>query len=316
LFNLNFDFMENVSRLSVWLAQIRANFLVLAVLLVFIGLSATYKFFTPLDFNWFHAILLVVGVVIAHASVNLFNEYSDYKTGIDFNTVRSPFSGGSGMIVTGKNKPSNVLAAAIGTLAGAFLIGLYFTIVSHWSIMVISLLGALTIVFYTSFMARYMLGELFSGLTLGSLVVIGTYIAMTATPDMSFASLLPKAVVWISVPSGILTSLLLLLNEFPDVEADKQGGRKHIVIYFGKQKAAYIYAGGMFLTFFIAAMIPVFGLSSPWFFLSLLTFPLALKAVVTAIKYHGDTGKMVAAMGANVMTVLGTNLLIGISILI
>lgn len=308
--------MENVSRFSIWMAQIRANFLVLAVLLVFIGLSATYKYYAgPVDFNWIHAVLLVVGVVTAHASVNMFNEYSDFKTGIDFNTVRSPFSGGSGMIVTGKTSPSKVLFAAVSTLIGAFLIGLYFSIVSHWSIMVISLLGALTILFYTSFMAKYMLGELFSGLTLGSLVVIGTYIAMTATPEMAFADLLPKSVIWISVPSGILTSLLLLLNEFPDVEADKKGGRKHLVIYFGKQKSAYIYAGGMFLTFFVVALIPVFGLSSPWFFISMLTFPLALKAVITAIKYNEDSGKMVAAMGANVMTVLGTNLLIAIAIL-
>jgi 1,4-dihydroxy-2-naphthoate octaprenyltransferase len=56
--------------------------------------------------------LLLAGVVLAHISVNLFNEYSDYKTGIDFNTHRSPFSGGSGMIVSGKTKSPDCAAGS------------------------------------------------------------------------------------------------------------------------------------------------------------------------------------------------------------
>lgn len=309
--------MEINNKFAIWMAQIRANFLILAVLLVFVGLSASYRFHPGLfSFDWLHAVLLVIGVLSAHISVNLFNEYSDFKTGIDFNTVRSPFSGGSGMIVSGKTNPGKVLTWAILSLLAAFMIGLYFSIVSHWTIMLISLVGGFTIVFYTSFLTRYMLGELFSGLTLGSLVVVGTYIAMTAVPETSLTGLIPMQVIWVSVPSGILTSLLLFLNEFPDVEADKRGGRKHLVIFFGKQKSAYIYAAGMFSTFLVAALIPVLGFSGPWFFVSLLTLPLALKAAVTAVKYPEDATRMVGAMGANVMTVLGTNLLIGIALLL
>ena len=89
--------------LKVWLAQIRAPFLILSVFLVLIGLALSIKY--PLqivaDFSYFHAILLVIGVVSAHISVNLFNEYSDYFTQIDFKTNRTPFSGGSGMMISG-----------------------------------------------------------------------------------------------------------------------------------------------------------------------------------------------------------------------
>jgi len=170
--------MEKINKTKAWLAQMRANFLILAVLLVAIGLVYAAKYKVNGSFNVWHAILLVIGTVSAHASVNLFNEYSDYRTRIDFNTQRTPFSGGSGMMVAGMTTPKSVLAASVFTLMLSAFIGVYFTIVSNWFIAVISLIGAFAIVFYTKLLARLLLGELFAGLTLGSLVVIGTFVAM------------------------------------------------------------------------------------------------------------------------------------------
>ncbi len=305
-----------MNRFIIWMAQIRANFLILAVLLVFTGLSTVYKYYTgPVDFNWFHAVLITAGVVLAHISVNLFNEYSDYSTRIDFNTSPTPFSGGSGMLISQKTSPGSVLIAAVMSLVIAFAIGLYFAIVSHWFILAISLFGLLIIIFYTTVLVRFMLGELFSGIALGSLVVIGAYIAMTATPGKSITELVPLSVILISIPPGILTSLLLLLNEFPDVEADKKGGRYHLVIHFGKQTAAWIYAAGIFVAFLIIALIPILGFSGPWFFIALITLPLALKAVITALLHPEDPKKIISALSANIITVLATNLLIALGVL-
>ncbi len=309
---------KKFSSFSAWMAQIRANFLILAVFLVGIGLAVTWKFLDPAygEFNFLHAALIMTGVVLAHISVNLFNEYSDYKTGIDFNTKRSPFSGGSGMIVSGNTSPGSVRVAAITTLLTAFGIGVYFSIIAHWSVLLIAVLGGLTIVLYTPLLARFMLGELFSGLTLGTLVVIGTFIAMTATPDMSLGQILSSDLILLSIPPGILTSLLLLINEFPDAEADRKGGRKHLVIRFGKQKAAYIYAFGVFVTFGIIIALPILGMASKWIYLALLPLPLALNASFIAIKHNQDDSKIVMAMGNNVITVLATDLLLAIAILI
>lgn len=309
---------DNNSSFAAWMAQIRANFLVLAVFLVGIGLAITWKFLPSVDgsFNFFHASLILVGVVLTHISVNLFNEYSDFKTRIDFNTVRSPFSGGSGMLVTGRTRPKPVLIAAITTLLISFGIGLYFAVVSHWSILVITIFGGLTIILYTPVLARFMLGEFFSGLMLGTFVVIGTYIAMTATPGMSLKEIISSELILISIPPGILTSLLLLINEFPDVEADRVGGRKHLVIRYGLQKASYIYAFGVFIAFGIIIALPLLGMASTWIYLALLPLPLALNASFIAIRHNQDRTKIVTAMGNNVMTVLGTDLLIAIAILI
>jgi 1,4-dihydroxy-2-naphthoate octaprenyltransferase len=308
--------MEKPGAIKIWLAQVRAPFLILAVLLVMIGLALAYKLpGGQVDFSILHAVLLVIGVTSAHTSVNLFNEYSDFKTGIDFRTKRSPFSGGSGMITEGHTSPKSVKLAAISCLTLSAAIGIYFTFVSHWTIIILVLIGGLTILFYTEGLARIMLGELFAGLTLGSLVVVGTYIAMTATPEQEIRDLLSTVVIMVSIPPGILTSLLLLINEFPDAEADKAGGRLHLVIKLGKKKAAIIYNIGILLTFGILLIIPIINLTAFWLYLALIPFPLGLKACAGLLKHREDAQKLIPALGSNVVTVLATDLLIALSIL-
>ena len=189
--------MNKVGGFKIWIAQIRANFLVLAVFLVIIGLAFSLKY--PHEnissFNVLHALILVIGVVLSHISVNLFNEYSDFKTKIDYYTKRTPFSGGSGMITSGKTRPENVRLVGITTLIIAASAGFYFTIVSHWIIIIFSLVGGFSVLFYTNFLAKNVLGELFAGISLGTLVVLGTYISMTASPGMPVGKLLPPMAV-------------------------------------------------------------------------------------------------------------------------
>ncbi len=301
-----------------WMAQIRAPFLILAVFLVVIGLafSVKYPHNAGQSFHWPHALMLIFGVLISHISVNLFNEYSDFKTRIDFNTNRTPFSGGSGMITSGKTRPQSVRTVGIITLFTAGAIGIYFAIISHWMVLVFAAIGAFSVLFYTNFLAKRVLGELFAGLALGTFVVLGTYIAMTASPGMPIAGLFPQEVIWISLPPGILTSLLLLINQFPDAEADKAGGRNHLVIRFGWKGASYIYSAGIFITFAIIVLMPLLGVSSFWIYIALLPGPLGIKAAVTAVKHGNDIGKLVPALGSNVITVLATDLLLAVAVFI
>jgi len=310
--------MDKPGMFKIWMAQIRANFLILAVLLVAIGLALSYKYQTGAvqNFNIINVILLLIGVVSAHISVNLFNEYSDFKTKIDFNTQRTPFSGGSGVMTRKLIKPKKVLSIAVLTLILSSIIGIYFALLSHWLIILISLIGAFSILFYTNVLTKYVLGELIAGLTLGSLVVIGTFIAINGNSISDLSQLIPTEVYLLSIPPGILTSLLLLINQFPDSEADKEGGRRHLVIVFGKKAAAYIYTFGMFLTFGTIVILPILGISTSWIYLALLPLPLAVKASVTAIKYGHDNQKLIPALGSNVITVLATDLLLAVAIII
>jgi 1,4-dihydroxy-2-naphthoate octaprenyltransferase len=311
--------MEKRESIKIWALQIRSNFLLLAVLLAAIGIALAalqIKKTGVGSFSVIDAVLLVAGVVIAHASVNLFNEYSDFKTGIDNNTLKTPFSGGTGMIQSGKTTPVAVNTAAWQTLFWAFLIGLYFTIMSHWVVLIIMIVGGVSIVFYTRHFARVLLGEFFAGLSLGSLVVIGSFIAMTGSFTERFCDLFPAEVILISIPPGILTSLLLFLNEFPDAEADKAGGRFHLVIWLGKKKASYLYVFGLVMTYAFIIAAPLLQISSWWLLLGCLTVPLALKSGGMALKYCEDTPKLIPALGINVVVVLATDFLIAVAVLL
>lgn len=299
------------------MAQFRANFLLLAVLLVFIGVAAAYKM--PghnAGFDWLSALLLVIGVVSAHISVNLFNEYSDYHTRIDFNTRRTPFSGGTGMLTTGQTKPGQVLAAALITLISALLIGVWFSLTAHPSIILLILIGAASIVLYTPFFARIALGELISGLSLGSLVVIGSYIAMTAAPTTPWHEIVPSSVIYLSIAPGILTALLLFLNEFPDADVDRAGGRRHLVIVLGRHASAWLYVAGLVATFAVVIWMVANQTLNYWGLLALLPLPLAIKAGATTLKSYDNTPALIPGMGANVMTVLSTDLLLGVAVLL
>lgn len=309
--------MESQSKLIIWLKQTRANFLFLAVFLNAIGIGLAYKYLPAgTQIQIIDIFLIILGTIAAHISVNLFNEYSDYRTGIDLNTNRTPFNGGSGMLVQGLTRPPAVLAAAIGTLFFALSIGIYYSVSSHWSLFLIIIIGALSIVAYTDVLAKYLLGELFAGISLGSLVVIGTYVAFTGSSEISITQLVPAEVWLISIPPGILTALLLFLNEFPDLEADKQGGRNHLLIRFGRNTGAYIYAGGALLTYLIILLLPLLGISSWWIYIALLPLPLVFMNIRTTLKHRNDIAKLIPALGGNVVTVLLTDLLLAGSIVL
>lgn len=294
--------MRTSQMIKTWANQIRLPFLLLSVVLVLIGGAVA------LDdgvFRGFHFALAMLGVALAHVAVNLFNELSDNRTGIDQRTRRTPFSGGSGTLQSGGLSPRTVLHVTLVILMTAFAIGVYLTVVSGWQLMIFILAGGIATVFYTSHLARWLVGELAAGACLGTFVVLGTYYAQAGT--------LTAPVVWLSIPPGILTALLLLLNEFPDVEADRSGGRRHLVIILGRRKAAVVYT----VALAIAYLILIVGVIAAWFpatvLLALATLPLAMKASVTALRHGEVFEKMVPALGANVGVVLGTDLLIAVA---
>jgi len=287
---------------AVWLQQVRAPFLILAVALSLVGIAtAHWHGFGHVG----HALLLLAGVVLAHAAVNLFNELSDWKTGIDENTVRTPFSGGSGMLQAGLTSPRQVRLAAYGALLAAGAIGLFFCLASGWPLLALMACGALAIRFYTSHLSRWLVGELVSGLTLGSFVVIGVHYALTRFMTVD--------IIYISAVPGLLTALLLFLNEFPDAEADKRGGRRHLIILLGTKKSAVVYAAAVFLLFALIAAGP-FILNIPYSVLiALAALPLGVAASVLTWKHHDDPARLIPAQGLNVALVIATDLLLALA---
>jgi 1,4-dihydroxy-2-naphthoate octaprenyltransferase len=299
--------MSETNTIKIWAAQVRAPFLLLAVMLVLIGGAAAHQ---DGAFDGLRFALALIGTILAHASVNLWNELSDFRTKIDEHTTRTPFSGGSGSLQAGATSPGAVRAAATGTLLVALGCGLYLAWVAGPWLLAFIVAGGVAAVFYTSHMARFALGELAAGTCLGTFVVLGTYYSM--------ASQLTWSVVWLSIPPGILTALLLLLNEFPDAEADRAGGRRHLVIVLGRRGAAVLYTVALAAAYVIVGLGAALGWFPLWVLLSFLTLPLAVRAAVGALRdgTSGDFARLIPAQAANVGVVLLTDLLLAIGVFV
>lgn len=294
-----------------WFLETRPQFLLLSVLLVAHGgmLAFWQNRNTGDSIDWVLMVLALVGLVLLHAAVNVLNDWHDYeKTGIDKQIRQTPFSGGSGLMPAGIMSAKGGLVLGIATLAAGTAIGLYLAWVAGWPLLVIGLVGVLSIVLYTPLFTRVALGELFAGLGLGTLPIVGTYFLLTGRLD---------AVAWVSgIPAGLLTYNLLLLNEFPDTEADIAGGRHHLVILLGKKRASWLYTAVEIGTYVAIVAGVALGILTPWALLGLVAAIVGAKAISVTLKEYDGFETIIPAMGANVMSVLGTNALLAVGYLI
>jgi 1,4-dihydroxy-2-naphthoate octaprenyltransferase len=289
-------------RLKTWFLETRPQFLLLSVVLVLLGTAVSWN---EGHFDRLKFLLTALGLLLAHASVNVLNDYFDYESGIDLHTTRTPFSGGSGILVRGLLEPKSVYRFGLTCLFAALSIGIYLTFVSGWQLLPLIILGGGVAYFYTSFLTRWLIGELWAGLGLGMLPVMGTYFIQTGRYSLGvfIASLAP----------GLLTTNLLLLNEFPDTGADRKGGRYHLVIALGTHKASRLYAGLMAMTYACIIGGAVSKLMPPLSLIALLSMPIAWKAVRTTLKHHDHLQALIPALQANVIAILATDALLALS---
>ncbi|NQT31432.1 MAG: prenyltransferase [Deltaproteobacteria bacterium] len=286
-------------KLKVWFLETRPQFLLLSVVLSFLGISiAWYGGY----FHLCYALLTFLGLLLCHISVNVLNDYFDYKSGIDLETRRTPFSGGSGILPASLLKPRQVLWFGLISLLLAVPIGVYFVLARGWGLLPLLIIGALCTLIYTPLLTKVGFPEWAPGLGLGTLPVLGAYFIQTTV--YTFPAVIA------AIPSGILVLNLLLLNEFPDVEADSKAGRKTMPILIGKTKAWMVYTALTMIVYLwivgwvFAGKMPAFAL------IALLTLPFAIKAIRGSRK-HEDMNRLVPAMANNVMVVLLTQFLLG-----
>jgi 1,4-dihydroxy-2-naphthoate polyprenyltransferase len=263
---------------------------------VLAGLAAAFyshRTFLPID-----AALVMVGALLTHASVNAFNNYFDYRSKIDAKTPKTPFSGGVDILVKGMMKPSEALTVCLFTIICAALIGVYFLVRLFNVLLPLIVYGAIIIVFYTPVLSRVpALSEIVAGSGFG-LMGLGVYVTQTGLID--------AAGIVILIPITILVALLLFLNEFPDAEVDRVGGRRHIVILLGKRGSAWLYVAGEAATYASIILAVAVGAAPLPLLLSLLSLPLAYKAGKLTLKNYNLTRELVPALGSNVLFILST----------
>ena len=287
--------------------SMRVPFLALTFVCVFLGASTVVANQTNISLPMLSLALL--GALLAHISVNTLNEYFDFKSGLDLETIKTQFSGGSGALPQNPDMVGTVLTVGVASSVVLLLIGSFFVWLYGTGIVPIGITGLLLIATYTGWINKHPFICLIApGLGFGFLMVAGTQFALQG--QYTTLSWL------VAVVPFFLVNNLLLLNQYPDIKADANAGRNHFPIAYGVNRSNMIYGffslatTAIIIAYVLVGFLPVFSL------LALLPMPLALFSLYGAIK-HGETiGKFPQYLGANVAVTILTTLLLGISLII
>jgi 1,4-dihydroxy-2-naphthoate polyprenyltransferase len=288
------------------LATLRPPFLLLTPICVGLGFALAMSTTMQIDYHLLALVLL--GALCAHISVNTLNEYHDFKSGLDLETQKTAFSGGSGALPANPDLAHVTLSIGLGSLIVTTLIGCYFVVILGAQIIPFGVLGIVVILTYTQWLNRNpLLCLIASGLGFGFLMVVGTYVVLSAGHNQ-FAWL-------VALVPFFLVNNLLLLNQYPDIEADAKVGRRTFPIVFGIKVSNWVYAGfmlaayGVILLLVLTAALPYLSLIA---ILPMILTGIALKG---AINYGANIGQVPQFMAANVAATLLTPLLLSIAII-
>ena len=273
--------------LSSWFRVIRVKFLLASVIAVCLGLAIGWSQNQTIDVV--DAALTFAGVIALHASVDLLNDYWDFKRKIDTETKRTKFSGGTGVLPEGLLQPSEVYRAGLVFLILGAIIGGYFIFLNGVTIAVILAFAIISIYFYSTTIVNSGLGEIFVAIK-GTMIVIGTYFVQTSQIVME--PILGGVIL------GVLSSMILFVNSFPDFEADRASGRKTLVIMLGKKRATsalWVFPTVAYSTVIagvIAQTLPILSL------ITLLSIPLLIKSGLGLKRSFDNIEKLVPVMAS------------------
>jgi 1,4-dihydroxy-2-naphthoate octaprenyltransferase len=278
-----------MNMLKLLLGPMRVSFLILTPACVAVGVGTAYG--QTHQINWLQILLVLIGAVSAHVSANVFNEYFDFKSGLDTKTQRTPFSGGSGILPAHPEMGRITFLLAWATFAITAIIGAYFVWLRGWLLLPLGVLGLALLFTYTIWWAYHpVLCLIAPGLGFGVLMVM-------------------------LVPT-FLVSDLLLLNQFPDVEADRSIGRKHFPIVVGRKRSSALY-GALLLMAYLSVIIGVLLRLLPTFSLiSFLTAIPAWRAYQGVNKNAENIPALIPSMGMNVIINLSMPVLLAFGLFI
>lgn len=231
----------NQSAIKNWMLACRPKTLPAAVAPVVI---ATAMAFGDGLWHWPTALICLMTAVSIQIGTNLANDYYDFKKGTDTAERVGPVR----VTQAGLIKPETVRNAFAGVFALTMLGFLLLVQRGGWSIGLLGVICILSGIFYTAGprpLGYLGLGDLFVLIFFGPVAVAGTYFVQTYE--------LNYAVVLAGLGPGLISVAILAVNNYRDIDGDRQAGKKTLAVRFGRTFGQYEYAVSLML----AALLPV-----------------------------------------------------------
>lgn len=295
---------------SIWLLATRPQFFTVIILPILLGTVIAWHSHQLFSF-WYLGLSLSAGT-LAHAGVNVLNDYFDHLNHTDdYNlTPLTPFAGGSRFIQRGILSSRQTYYYGWSLLLVAVIIGLTLVWLRGSPLFWLGLLGIGSGYAYSappfSFNSRGV-GEILVGFNFGLLAVIGAYYVQTQT-----ITLLP---IIAALPLTCLVTAILYLNEFPDYLADKQAHKNTLVVRLGLLRARHGYALLIGLNIISVPLGTWFNYLPTWSLLTVLTLPLGITAIKTVYANYDSPSRLIPAIKSTILLHTLTSLLLIVTFL-
>lgn len=232
--------------------------------------GATYALGYEIKFSILKFILFLLACLLIQAATNLFNEYYDYKHGLD----KIDSEGISGSIVKGNLSPREVMVGALVLYAIAFILGLILTFMTSLYVLLVGLVCMLAGYFYTG--GKYPIayspfGEVVSGFFMGTIIISLSFYFQTGYVNAD--------IIVVSLPLFIMIGAILLANNIRDLDNDKESGRRTYAILVGRNNAIKTMAISFIVVYLLNVLFIVTKNASWWNLLVFVTIPLAIKII-------------------------------------
>lgn len=306
------DFFYSITKtLKIWAKGIRLPFISVTVLSVVVGTAIAY--YKDRSFDWLIFLLAVIGILAFNACVDLMNDFFDHLSRNDeVNEKLTPFSGGSRMIQNKLFSPTRTLLGAIVAFLITLGIGLYinFTILGN-VVLYIGIGGVFIGIFYVGKpinLAKLGFAEIGIFISLGPITVFSAYYI-----QQEKFSPIP---IYVSIIVGLLISLVLFVNQFPDYEADKESGRRNFIVLAGREISSIVFIIFLSLTYVILIILVILQILPYLSLIALASLLFAVKAMITTRKYYDDYLAMIPAQAMTILTTLAFTVLLAISLFV
>lgn len=256
----------NKTKWNIWWNLLRPHTLTASFVPVAIG---TVLALPSQQFRLDLFLIMLVSSTLIQVGTNTFNEYYDYKRGLD----HEHSVGIGGAIVRDGVAPAKILAVAQYTTATAILLGLYLCHESSWWLFPIGLGCAAIGYLYSGGpfpISATPFGELVSGICMGLIIIAISFFLQTGT--------VTTTVILASISTSVLIGAILMSNNLRDFEDDKKHGRKTLAILLKRQKATYCLVGMFIFSYIWILFLVTKDILSPWSLLSFISMPRAIQA--------------------------------------
>ncbi|MDQ7779268.1 MAG: 1,4-dihydroxy-2-naphthoate octaprenyltransferase [Planctomycetota bacterium] len=291
---------------TTWLRAMRLPFLTATIVPVLLGGAIAY--YQGVPFRGFEFALTLVGLACIHLGLNLGNDYFDHTSGNDEgNLTPTPFSGGSRVIQEKLIPPRAILCASLFFFALGGGIGMVLNHLTPGNVILyVGLAGSAIAYLYTASPVRigYIggLGEPVCGLGFGPLAVLGAYFVQAHRFDLAPAIL--------SIPVGVLIAEVLLINEFPDFDADGKVKKRTLVVLLGKKRSVAVYVALLAVPYAVVVAAIAANLAPVHTLVTWLTLPLAVYAGKVALKQYDRIQELLPANKSTIALHLSFGLLL------